>query len=304
MSAHGAAPVAVFAYKRVHHLRLMIASLQANREAPETDLYCFCDGPREPSDAAGCAEVRSFLAGVQGFRSLRIVPRDGNFGLARNIVDGVGQVLRDHGRVIVVEDDLLLSPHFLAYMNAGLDTYADDTEVASVHGYCYPVKERLPETFFLKGADCWGWATWTRAWAHFRAEGQPMLDELQARRLAGEFDFDGSYPFTRMLRDQIAGRNNSWAIRWNAACFLAGMLTLYPGRSLVHNTGNDASGTHSQASDDFAQVVASDPVIVSRIPKQPSAEGRAAFVRFFRAQRPGLVRRLVRAAQQLGRRLA
>jgi Glycosyl transferase family 2 len=298
------APVAVFAYKRADHLRRMIASLAANAEASATDLYCFCDGPRRSEDAAACGEVRDFLAGVGGFRSIRIVLREHNFGLARNIIDGVGQVLREHERVVVVEDDLLLSPYFLRYMNAGLETYAEDALVASIHGYCYPVRGTLAETFFLKGADCWGWATWRRAWAGFRAEGQPMLDELLARGLSTEFDFDDTYPFTRMLRDQIAGRNDSWAIRWNASCFLAGMLTLYPGRSLVHNTGNDASGTHSQASDDFAQAVAQEPVVVRRLPLQPSKEGRAAFVRFFREQRPGPWRRFARVLARHWQRLA
>jgi hypothetical protein len=77
-------------------------------------------------------------------------------GLAGSIIDGVSQVLGSHGRVVVVEDDLLLSPHFLSYMNDGLALYADDERVASIHGYRYPGTEPLPETFFLRGADCWG----------------------------------------------------------------------------------------------------------------------------------------------------
>ena len=44
--------------------------------------------------------------------------------------------------------------------------------------------------------------------------------------------------------DQIAGKNNSWAIRWYASAFLANKLTLYPGQSLVSNIGGDGSGTN------------------------------------------------------------
>src|SRR5262249_20857247 len=153
-------------------------------------------------------------------------------------------------------------------------------------GYCYPTGEPLPETFFLEGADCWGWATWARAWANFDADGSRLLAQLRARKLEHRFDFDGSYPFTRMLGEQIAGRNSSWAIRWHAACFLKGLLTLYPGRSLVENIGNDGSGTHgSQATGDYVQVAAAAPVAVRRVAPVPCAEARAAFVRYFRRTR-------------------
>lgn len=293
------APVALFAYMRPHHLRMTVDSLLANPEAASTELVVFCDAAKRPAHESGVAAVRAFTETIEGFASVQVVRRDRNLGLAASIIDGVTRLTSTHGRVIVVEDDLLLSRHFLRYMNDGLDMYAEDPSVASVHGYCYPVDQPLPETFFLKGADCWGWATWGRAWAHFRAEGQPMLDELLSRGLDFEFDFDGQFPFTRMLRDQIAGRNDSWAIRWNAACFLGGMLTLYPGRSLVHNTGNDATGTHSAASDSFSQAVAREPVTVRRIPLEPSHPGRQAFVRFFRKQKPGVWRRF---AHMLARR--
>ncbi len=150
----GPAPVAVFAYKRLAHLRQTMESLAANAEAAATPLYVFCDAPRHAEDLRATQEVRDYVAGLTSFPSVRVTHRERNFGLARNIVEGVGQVLEAHDRVIVVEDDLLLSPHFLAYMNDGLETYADDAAVASIHGYCYPVAEPLPETYVLRGADC------------------------------------------------------------------------------------------------------------------------------------------------------
>ena len=140
--------------------------------------------------------------------------------------------------------------HFLRFMNDGLDRYADDERVASIHAYIYPLARPAPETFFLRGADCWGWATWRRAWEHFNPDGKTLLQQLEAHGLTRAFDFDGTAAFTEMLENQIRGLNNSWAIRWHAACFLDGLLTLYPGRSLVHNIGNDGSGTHR--SDDSA----------------------------------------------------
>jgi hypothetical protein len=292
------APVAVFAYKRVDHLRRTIDSLIGNVEASATDVHVFCDGPKGAQDQAATDAVRRYVAQIRGFQSIRAEYRQRNYGLAANIIDGVSRLTAAHGRVIVVEDDLMLSPHFLRYMNDGLDLYASDTRVASLHGYCYPVGRALPETFFLRGADCWGWATWQRAWTHFRADGAALLDELEARHLTHEFDFDGQYAFTRMLRDQVARRNDSWAIRWHASCYLDGLLTLYPGRSLVHNTGNDASGTHCDERLDYVQTVATEPVRVERQPVEVSAVARAAFVDFFRAGRPRPLARVARALRR------
>ena len=287
------APVALFVYNRPAHTRRTIETLAANPLADRTPLFVFSDGARNPAASSSVDQVRELVRAMRGFASLQLVERERNFGLARSIIGGVSQVLGSHGSVIVVEDDLLLSPHFLRYMNDGLAVYADEERIASIHGYRYPGTEPLPETFFLRGADCWGWATWSRAWRHFEPDGALLLARLCERGLTLDFDLDGSFPYTRMLEDQIAGRNDSWAIRWHASCFLADKLTLYPGRSLVHNIGNDASGTHSARSGMYRQQVTLEPIAVTPQPLQVCDAARSAIVRYLRSCRPSLVRRLV-----------
>jgi hypothetical protein len=280
-----AAPVVVFAYKRRDHLRRTLQSLQANTLAGESDLYVYCDAARSPAEAIDVEAVRSFARGITGFASVTVHEREANLGLAKSVIQGVGELLRRHDRLIVLEDDLLLSPHFLAFMNEALSFYEHDERVASIHGYCYPVRRPLPPTFFLRGADCWGWATWRRAWATFRTDGRALLTELEERRLTGTFDLDRSFPFTRMLQDQVTGRNDSWAIRWHASCFLQDMLTLYPGRSLVENIGNDGSGTHRLSSDVYSRRAAQAAPRIAAIPVAESTAARRAFARFLRATR-------------------
>jgi hypothetical protein len=285
------APVVVFAYARRHHLQRTIDSLRANPEAPSTELHVYCDGPRTPQDRDKIEAVRDYVRSIDGFASVRHVFQDDNLGLARSIVGGVTELLGQHDRIIVVEDDLLLSPHFLGYMNDALECYRHDEQVASVHGYCYPIDVPLGDTFFLRGADCWGWATWARAWRHFNVDGRFLLQQLRERRLTRVFDLDGSHAFTAMLEDQVAGRNDSWAIRWHASCFLAEMLTLYPGRTLVENIGNDASGTHCSNTDAFSRAPTTDFVPVRRIPLAESGVARRAISIFLRSKRPSLMAR-------------
>jgi len=288
------APVALFAYNRPRHLRQTVEALLKNDEAPQTELFVFSDAARNRSAESTVAEVRAYIRQISGFSAVHVIERDTNFGLAKSVTEGVSAVCRDHGRVIVLEDDIHTSQYFLRFMNDGLEMYEHDQQVASIHGYVYPVSVPLPETFFLRGADCWGWATWKRGWDLFEPDGKLLLQQLKKRKLTHRFDCDGSYPYTRMLRDQITGKNNSWAVRWHASAFLHDMLTLYPGRSLVLNIGLDSSGTHCAASAKFSGEVADKPIRVERLPVKENDAARQAFIRFYRALRPSIMTRVFR----------
>ncbi len=239
------APIALFCYNRPNHLMRTIEALKANALSVDSDLHIFCDGAKNKEDMEAVNEVRRYVSEVSGFRNIVIYERDVNLGLANSIVTGVSQLVRDYGKVIVMEDDILTAPFFLTYMNEGLTVYENENDVISIHGYLLPVKKTLPETFFLRGADCWGWATWKRGWDLFNPNGQSLLDQIESLDLQSKFDMGGSYPYTKMLEEWTQGKNDSWAIRWHASAFIQKKLTLYPGSSLVLNIGNDGSGTHS-----------------------------------------------------------
>lgn len=279
------APIALFAYRRPDHLRRTLDALQRNELASSTPLLIFCDGAASAADQPAVDAVRRLAAAVTGFASVEVVRQPRNLGLAQSIISGVSAVTAAYGRVIVVEDDLVVAPHFLRFMNDALVRYADDTRIASVNGYMYPLPGTAPDLFFLRDADCWGWATWKRAWDVFDADGPRLLQELQVRGLASFFDFDGGYPYMDMLRDQIAGRNNSWAIRWRASVILADMLSLFPGQSLVHNIGMDGSGEHCSASTVYDTHIRMIPVPLTDIPVEHSLEMFQLVREFHRRQR-------------------
>jgi hypothetical protein len=286
------APIALFVYKRPDHIRRTVEALAQNHLAELSDLFVFSDGARDSDSVSAVQEVRRYVKTIAGFQSITIDELSMNAGLANSIVRGVTQVCEKYGRVIVLEDDLVTSPWFLTYMNDALELYNNDEKVASVHGYCFPSPQSLPETFFLRGADCWGWATWSRAWYDFEQDGAKLLRSLVERKQVDDFDLDGAYPFSGMLRSQIAGENDSWAIRWHASCFLKRRLTLYPGRSLVQNIGNDASGTHCVSNDNYSSTLAPGRVDVSRIDLIPSEIARTAFASFLRRTRRGFLSRM------------
>lgn len=293
------APIVLFAYARPDHTRRTVDSLMRNSLVSEADLIVYSDAARTPEKQHAVDAVRAYLATITGFRSVTIKHRPENYGLAKSIIQGVTEVLQQSDRIIVLEDDMVTSAHFLTYMNEALERFADDERVASIHAYVYPVDQPLPEAFFLTGADCWGWATWRRGWACFNPDGQYLLDELKRRKLIRAFDFNGAYPYSEMLEGQIKGKNDSWAIRWHASAFLAGKLTLYPGRSLVQNVGNDDSGTHCGKSDSLDVELSQTPINLSGIAVESSQDGRYAFEDFFRQQHMPLLQRLTRKGRAL-----
>ena len=296
------APIVVFTYNRPEHTLRAFNALLKNPLANESDIIIYSDSAKTANHNKAVDEVRSFLSEITGFRSKKVIHRDNNFGLAESIIQGVTGVLQESEKVIVLEDDMVVSPYFLEYMNEALDQFVDDNRVISVHGYVYPVDIKLPEAFFLPGADCWGWATWRRGWEIFNPNGQYLLDELVRRHLIQEFDYNGAYPFSNMLKAQVKGANDSWAIRWHASAFLAGKLTLYPGRSLVHNSGNDGSGTHCGTSDSMDIKLSETKINLNNIAVESSRIGREAFEIFFRQSQKSLLHRLLEKARYMFRK--
>jgi hypothetical protein len=290
----GFAPIALFAYKRLDHLKRCVESLQRNPEARQSELFAFSDGPKSLRDKSAILEIRRYLKGLRGFKKVHLTERAANLGLSRSIIEGVGLLTAHFGQVIVVEDDLILSPGFLKYMNAGLHRYQKTPNVASIHAYNYPLVPPLDGFFFLRGADCWGWATWKRAWDAFEPDGKRLLADLEASASMPHFNFDGAGPFLKMLKDQIRGKNDSWAIRWHASAYLKKWFTLYPAKSLVHNIGEDGSGTHSTVGREVADIeLEQSPSLVfpRAIAEDPNAW--LAFQKYFRSQRVNLLLRIV-----------
>jgi len=283
----GYAPIVVFTYCRKKNTELTINSLLENEEAKFSDLIVFSDAPKNTKAYNKVKETRNYLHCIRGFKSVKIIERDTNFGLAKNIMAGVTEVVNKYGSIIVLEDDMTVSRFFLRYMNQGLRRYENDANVASIHGYMYPIATSLdlPETFFIKGADCWGWATWLRAWNVFTSDADYLYKEIAKRRLIKTFEFDYSYGYYTMLKRQKKGVANSWAVCWYASAFLHNMLTLYPNQSLVQLNGLDGIGaTHGEGINQMKYYTEICPTPVSYFPDSKQGEniqGRKCFKDFF-----------------------
>lgn len=276
------APILLFVYNRPEHTRRVIASLLQNQEAAASDLYIYADQCKDTASAQSVQEVRQYIRSISGFKRITLVERTENWGLARNIIDGVTTQVNAYGRVIVLEDDLVVAPYFLRFMNEALEVYKDEPRVGHIQACDFTHAPSLPDTFLIKWTGSWGWATWARAWKYFNPDGAALLHELESRRLTHTFDFNGTYGFTRMLRRQIEGKNNSWAIRWNASLFLADILSLNVGKSLVQNTGFDGSGTNCGGGGLYDSTLWLQPLPVTRVtPVEENLAARKEFQKYY-----------------------
>jgi hypothetical protein len=240
------APVVLFVYNRLEHTKKCIFYLKKNKLAKKTSLIIYSDTNNNKIDKDKVQNVRIFLQNIRGFKKVKIIKREKNFGLYKNIVLGVSEVIKKYGKAIILEDDLIVHKNFLDYMNDGLNYYSNHKKVASIHGYVYPVAGKLKETFFLYGGDCWGWATWKDRWLNFNKNPKKLLKLLKKNKKEDTFNY-GVFPkiFSTLLKERISKKNKSWAILWHAYNVIENKLTLYPRKQFVKNIGFDGTGTHS-----------------------------------------------------------
>lgn len=271
--------IVILAFNRPEHVKRLMATLERNPEFFDLPVLAFVDGPRDDNDSHLVGEVAEILR--QARAEGQVTQRSSNLGVAASVTSAVTAALSVHDRVIVLEDDLEVSPHFLKYMIDGLDFYEQDPRVASIHGYTIRTRDVPTPTYFLRGSDCWGWATWRRSWANYRHDAGQMAVELRERGLEKGFTFSGRSNHLELLRMADHGEVDSWAIRWHAATYLAGGLTLYPSKTLVRNGGMDGSGRHSGNTDIYDSDFSRRPVRVGEGPVKECAEAFGEYKKFY-----------------------
>ena len=287
-------PIVLFTYNRLDHTQKTVAALQDNIYAAESELFIYSDAAKNEAAKQSVNDVRIFLHKIKGFKAVYIIERESNWGLARNIIDGVTEIVNKYGKIIVLEDDIVTSKYFLKYMNDALEIYKNQDQVMEISGYMYPIKKNdLPETFFLHFADCWGWATWQRSWCFFERNPQKLIESFSQKNIK-KFNLDGAFDFWQQVQDNVTGRLYTWAIFWQAVIFQQNGYMLAAKDSLVQNIGLDNSGEHcGQDSGYLGLNIISHAVEQFPLHIEENVQGRKIISSFFRALQPVVWKRLI-----------
>ena len=219
-------------------------------------------------------------------------------GLADSIIDGVSRLVKEYGKVIVFEDDLISSSYTLQYFNDALKRYQNEEKVMHIGAYMYALNdESLPETFFYRAATSWGWATWDRAWINFEPDIDQLISQFNTEK-KHQFSIEGAMNFWKQIEEFKSGKNNSWAIRWYASIFLKGGLTLNPSQSLINNIGHDGTGIHSGLTDIYNVII--NPQPIHSFPEKIIENQQAywSIKEFLKNRKGNLWQRILRFAKQ------
>ncbi len=265
------APVVLFVYNRLDTLISTVESLQECRLAHETDLIIFSDAHKHEKDVVDVSNVRKFVAEIQGFKSLKVFEASENKGLAGSIISGVTKIFDDYESVIVMEDDLRVSPNFLTYMNEALEFYKDDKQVFSVSGYIFKMKIPLNynyDVFFTQRHCSWGWGMWKDRWIDIDWAVSDYEEFSKSKKKIRKFNEIGSDLFSS-LQKQSRGLINSWAIRCNYHQFKKQTVTVYPTVTKLTNLGFGEQATHTnQRYNKYKVVMEESPKYSFNFPKE------------------------------------
>jgi len=286
------APIVLFVYNRLWHTQKTIEALQKNELASESELFIYADGAKSEKVSTQVSQVRNYIQEVDGFKKVTIVERGENWGLANSIIDGVTEAVNKYGRVIVLEDDLVVGEYFLKFMNNSLNYYEDKKDVWHISGWNYPISlETSKDVYFYRIMDCWGWATWNDRWKNFEKNTNILINSMSSEDI-DRFNLDGCTDLWRQVELNKSGRIDTWAIFWYATIFNHNGLCLNPVKSYVMNIGNDGTGVHCTKSSQYGDItlnsnkesvferdIIENDLIVSQVKKFFKDTKRSLFVR-------------------------
>ena len=249
------APIALFVYNRLEHTQSTVTSLQENELASESDLFVFSDGAKDQAGSEAVQRVRRCICGIQGFKSVTVIERERNLGLANSVIAGITQLCNEFGRVIAMEDDLLTTSDFLTFMNQALDRYENEPRIFSVSGFNFGFntpEHYAYDAFCFYRSSSLGWGTWKDRWE--RADWK--LSDYEAfcadKKQQQQFNRGGE-DLCNMLALQMHGKIDSWAIRWAYTHYKQDALSLLSLRSRVFHIGSDRFATNQRRRRTFKQ---------------------------------------------------
>ncbi|CAN5337188.1 glycosyltransferase [soil metagenome] len=251
------APIVLFVYNRPRHTSQTLEALARNEGASDSILYIFADGPKgnaSVEEMSKINETRKIIKSKQWCKKVSINERENNIGLASSIMEGVTEIVNKYGKIIILEDDIITSRVFLRFMNDALAYYQNHEKVAGISGFKYPSEPNFQKVHFLPIGCSWGWATWEKCWDETEFDAKKLLQMIEEKKLASDLNF-GGYEFYNMLKNQVDGLIDSWAIRFYTSFFIANKYFVYPPVSLVQNAGFDNFATNTATNDNFFDLV-------------------------------------------------
>lgn len=249
------APIVLFTYNRPKHTAKVLQSLKQNALSKQSMLFIYSDAPKNHKDRHKVLRTRQYLKAFQkrykdSFQDIKIIEREYNLGLAESIIDGVTHIINNYKKIIVLEDDILVSPVFLNYMNDALSRYENNNNVWAINAYTPPIDPSgLGDCFFWYFPDPWGWGTWSDRWQYFRRDADYFIRSFSKQEIF-EINQKNSYDAWQQILLNKKGKIKTWAIFFYCLAYKHKALSLAPSISYIQQIGLDGSGIHCSIFDE------------------------------------------------------
>jgi len=252
-------PVVIFGYDRPEHLNNLLVSLNANPEIKDTVGYLYIDGASDKTDKEKHRNTIEIAKKDWGFKEQNLVIRNKNYGCRQNIIDGISKTIKIDKKLIVLEDDLVVSKYFLNYMNNALNIYEENKDIWHINGWSHPklkyFKSRTSVSEYLLP---WGWGTWEDRWEKFidgNYHNQNLISNLSQIELK-KFNFSNLYDWENIIVQSMDNNGSIWDAYWYQAIYLNKGSTIFPSTSHTQNYGFDGTGVHCGINDEFKTRIA------------------------------------------------
>jgi hypothetical protein len=245
------APIMVMVYDRLNHLKGLVASLLENNLAKDTDFYLISDAHYKEEHQKTIQEVRAYADTITGFKSVTIIKNIDNIGTDKSYQKLMDVIFEKHDRLVFFEDDNLVSPNYLEFMNASLDFYKDYPEVVYVCGYNFPInidKSYEYDVYFLYSVCAWGYGMWREKVLNVKD-----LDREEMRRDKRTLSKikKRSYQLYDILMSDLYKDRYLNDARIGYLMARDNLVSVFPTASLVKNTGHDGTGLHCKENEFF-----------------------------------------------------
>ncbi|MEO1339649.1 MAG: glycosyltransferase family 2 protein [Cyanobacteria bacterium J06635_13] len=262
-------PVAFLIFNRPQNTQRVFAEI---RKAQPRKLLVVADGHRadRPEEAAKCAATRAVIDGVDWDCEVLTNYADTNLGCRDRVATGLDWVFSQVEEAIILEDDCLPDPSFFSFCARLLAEYRHQPEVMAICGSNFMTKwkHRHQSYHFSYYFNCWGWASWRRAWEHYDVNVRDWQDPTVRAQIKDFIQDERQYSdFAQVFERNYARKLNTWDYAFAFACLKNQGRTITSSVNLISNIGFGADATHTVSNS--GNIVANLPRYSAMLPLKP-----------------------------------
>lgn len=239
--------VVLIIYRRPETTKAVVDIL---RKVKPTRIFVIADGPQidRVDEVELCQETRKIIDTIDWECEVFRDYSDINLGLRERVSSGLNWVFEIVDEAIILEDDCCPDPSFFRFCSECLETYRYDTRVMMVCGtnLLDEWKSDIQSYCFSYHSNCWGWATWKRAWDYYDPDIKIWDNPEIKARIRDVISIDQVYQnYAKRFDDVKEERINSWALRWLCSRLSQSGLAIIPSVNLISNIGFGKQATNT-----------------------------------------------------------